>query len=125
MPSSFEPVDARHTPRLRLPAMYTLVRVRPTGYPKFLWTGYIYDISATGMRFELDVVLDPGTDIEVRAMLPGTSQITFDARGKVVRIHDDEPGPCRMGMTFDHFRHHADRRELQNYLEQSQWSQAA
>ena len=125
MSQAFESPEGRNTPRLRLPAMYTLVRVRPAGYPKFLWTGYIYDISTSGMRFELDVVLEPGTEIEVRAMLPGTNQVTFDACGKVVRIHDDEPGPCRMGMTFDHFRHHADRRELHAYLEQTQWSQAA
>ncbi len=113
--------ESRQYPRLRLPAMYTLVRVRPAGTERYLWTGYIYDISAVGMRFELDAALPPGTEVEVRAMLPGTEHTTFHATGRVVRIHDDtdEPGPVRMGMTFDKFVHHVDRRRLHDYLQHS------
>lgn len=116
MPAS---ADARQSPRLRLPAMYTLVRVRPVGAPRYLWTGYIYDISLTGMRFELDHALPPGMQVEVRAMLPGFTQTTFHAIGTVIRLHDDpdEPGPVRMGLTFQRFLHHADRRRLMEYFE--------
>ena len=113
--------ESRMFPRLKLPAMYTLVRVRPQGTDRYCWTGYIYDISATGMRFELDAALPAGTAVEVRAMLPGTDQITFHATGTVVRIHDDsdELGPMRMGMLFEKFTHHADRTRLIGYLESS------
>ena len=113
--------DARQFPRLRLPAMYTLVRVRPVNTERYLWTGYIYDISANGMRFELDHPLPPGTQVEVRAMLPGSFHTTFHATGKIMRIHDDsdEPGPIRMGLIFEKFTHHADRRHLQDYLANS------
>ena len=115
---SSDRADSRQFARLRLPAMYTLVRVRPIGDERFSWTGYIYDISEGGMRFELDTPLDPGTSIEVRAMLPGANHMTFEAAGQVVRLHDDDeiPGPARMGMTFDHFALEEDRSRLADYI---------
>ena len=84
--------------------MYTLVRARPQGHPHFCWTGHVYDVSSIGMRFELDELIEPGTLIQVRAMLPGAKHITIEATGRVVRLHDDrdELGPMRMGMTFEH-----------------------
>lgn len=113
--------DARRRPRLKLPAMYTLIRVRPVGAPRFEWSGFIYDISATGMRFELDAAVEPGTRLEIRALLPGTQHVTFQATGTVVRIHDDDnlPGPTRMGLVFDEFRSDDDRLRLDDYLVRS------
>jgi len=113
--------NARRSPRLKLPPMYTLVRVKPEGAERFRWTGYIYDISETGMRFEVDAPVEPGTRLEVRAMLPGIFHTTFNAAGTVVRIHDDDEnaGPCRMGMIFDRFEADEDRLRLQDYLEAS------
>jgi c-di-GMP-binding flagellar brake protein YcgR len=109
--------EARGSSRLKLPAMYTLVRAKARGGSRFTWTGHIYDLSTTGMRFELDQALDPGTEIEVRAMLPGSIHTTFRATGRVVRIHDDEwIGPTRMAMIFDHFSHSVDRQRLADYL---------
>jgi c-di-GMP-binding flagellar brake protein YcgR len=98
--------------------MYTLVRVRPRGDGKYCWTGYIYDISSTGMRFELDSAIEAGAEIEIRAMLPGFPHTTFNATGHVVRRHDDleERGPIRMGMVFDRFANTNDRRKLEDYL---------
>ena len=98
--------------------MYTLLRVRKAGQTRYRWTGHIYDISATGMRFELDTSLEPGTEIEVRGMLPGTNQTTFRATGRVVRLldTDDEPGPCQMGMIFSSFHNVRDERRLADYL---------
>ena len=122
MPNDADGVsESRQSPRLRLPAMYTLIRVRPVGDDRYRWTGHIYDISETGMRFELDELIEPGTLIEVRAMLPGAKHITFAATGRVVRLHDewDDMGPTRMGMTFDHFRHESDERKLDEFLSRS------
>jgi len=112
--------EARQHPRIKLPAMYTLVRVKPKDHPRFCWTGYIYDISASGMRFELDEPVDPGTEVEVRAMLPGAPHTTFTATGNIVRIHepqDERYGPIRMGMTFSTFAEHTDQRRLDAYLQ--------
>lgn len=111
--------NGRHAVRIQLPPMYTLVRVRPEGNESYCWTGYIYDISSSGMRFELDAPVDPGTRLEVRAMLPGNEHTSFDATGTVVRIHDDEDdmnGPVRMGMNFDQFNTMTDERKLKRYL---------
>lgn len=113
-------VEARQTPRLRLPAMYTLIRVRKKGKNRFNQTGYIYDISQTGMRFELDDAMEPGTEVEFRALLPGSQTTTFSAAGHLVRIHDDidEPGPVRMAVAFDKFKTVIDREKLHDYLNQ-------
>lgn len=121
MPSFIQRVaEARVAPRLTLPAAYTLVRVKPEGGSRYRWTGHIYDISLSGMRFELDAPLPPGSQIEVRGMLPGMSHTTFRATGRVVRIHDDhdtDGGPTRMAMTFDKFQTSVDQRRLMDYLD--------
>ena len=110
--------ELRSAARLKLPAMYTLIRVRPVGEDRYRWTGHIYDVSESGMRFELDQPIDAGTRVEVRAMLPGSSHITFNATGRVVRLHDDSDdcGPVRMGMVFERFAHHSDQLRLSDYL---------
>ncbi|MCC6681853.1 MAG: PilZ domain-containing protein [Phycisphaeraceae bacterium] len=120
----FQPADpsqeTRVRPRLKIPAMYTLLRVRRRGTQRYCWTGYIYDISGSGMRFELDKSLEPGEEIDVRAMLPGQQHVTFRAEGKVIRMHDDDEGagPCRMGMVFTSFQTDVDRRRLEDYLQE-------
>lgn len=110
--------ESRAYPRLKVPAMYSLVRVRPVGEERYLWTGHIYDVSLSGMRFELDHALEPGTAVEVRGILPGQSHVTFRASGTVVRFHDDsdEPGPTRMGMNFNSFHNETDETRLSDYL---------
>lgn len=113
--------EYRAAPRYKLPAMYTLVRVRPSGTQRYRWTGFVYDISTTGMRFELDNALSPEMKVDIRVMLPGREQVTFDATGSIVRLHDDDeymPGPRRMGMVFDHFTYQGDKHRLENYLNQ-------
>lgn len=122
-PTSYEPIErqaeTRRQPRLKIPAMYSLVRVRPVGADRYCWTGHIYDVSLSGMRFELDEPLQPGTEIEVRGILPGQEHITFRAAGKIVRFHDDEPemGPTRMGMVFENFHSEVDEDRLTGYLD--------
>lgn len=119
LPESGHATANRSHPRLKLPPMYTLVRARLAGAPQYRWTGHIYDISASGMRFELDEALDMGETLEVRGMLPGAHHTTFRAVGRVVRLHDDEddgPGPVRMGMHFDRFETESDARRLSDYL---------
>ena len=113
------PIDeTRDQPRLKLPAMYTLLRARLAGSHRYRWTGHIYDISVLGMRFELDEPLVPGTEVEIRGMLPGARHTTFGATGQIVRQLDDEEriGPFRMAIAFDTFSQHIDRQHLCDYL---------
>lgn len=110
--------DHRRQPRMKVAAMYTLMRARVVGDERYRWTGHIYDISIEGMRFELDETVEPGTAIEFRAMLPGQSQVMFRAVGRVVRLHEGETGigPVRMGMQFERFISLIDQRRLREYL---------
>ena len=108
----------RTEPRLKMPTMYTLVRVRVPGDEHYRWIGHIYDLSLSGMRFEIDEALAPGTEVEIRAMLPGHRHTIFRATGQIVRQHDDHPGiaPVRMAMRFDRFHNSIDHYRLANYL---------
>lgn len=128
MPRRSRPTtDARQSPRLKIPPMYSVLRARPQGQKKFCWTGHIYDVSAAGMRFELDSAIEPGIVIDVRATLPGPHHTTINASGHVVRYHDDadEPGPIRMGMIFASFDTPQDRKLLDEYLREHGLAQAA
>ena len=118
MDAARPPIDARRAPRVKLSAMYTQVRVRPVGSRRYCWSGHIYDISASGMRFELDATIQPGTEVEIRALLPGSDHPIVTATGRIVRLHGDtdEPGPVRMGMAFDTFARHTDRLRLDAYV---------
>lgn len=120
--SDSTPQDSRRAPRFALPPMYTLVRARESGHKRYSWTGHIYDISLSGMRFELDSPLPFGQRIEIRGMLPGEHHTTFCATGHVVRHHgaeDQDPGPARMAMTFETFESQIDRRRLNDYLQRT------
>lgn len=114
--SNYHIEDAREAHRVKLPPMYTLLRVRRPGERRYEWTGHIYDISTSGMRFELDQGFAEGTEMEIRAMLPGKEHIQIRAKGRVVRIHDAEAGPVRMGMAFDAFHRRTDRDRLEAYI---------
>ncbi len=118
MDAAGPPTDARRAPRVKLSAMYTQVRVRPVGSRRYRWSGHIYDISTSGMRFELDAAIQPGTAVEIRAILPGSERPTVTATGRIVRLHGDadEPGPVRMAIAFDTFAHQTDRLRLDAYV---------
>ena len=111
--------DQRQHPRIKVPAMYTLVRARVLGSSKYTWTGHIYDVSVGGMRFELDMPIEPGTQLELRGMLPGSGHTTFRAIGRVVRIHSepDNPGPVVLGLQFESFQSPMDRHRLAEYID--------
>ncbi len=111
--------DLRQHPRVKVPAMYTLIRARVQGSSRYNWTGHIYDVSMGGVRFELDMPVEPGTELEIRGMLPGSGHTTFRAIGRVVRIHSDahEHGPCIMGLQFESFQSPMDRHRLSQYID--------
>jgi len=98
--------------------MYTHLRARTSADGDYQWDGYIYDISESGIRFELDDAIEPGTNLDVHITLPGKFNAEFDVTGEVVRMHDedDEPGPRRMAMTFKRFDQPTDQQKLSDYL---------
>ena len=120
-------VELRGAPRVALPAMYTLIRVREGGDEHFSEVGHIYDVSETGIRFELDREIPAGTEVEIRALLPGPEHTTIRAVGRIVRRHDEagERGPIRMGMIFDRFVPESDHDLLVSYMRRYELRKAA
>ena len=86
---------------------------------KGFFEGHAYDISASGVRIELDASLPVGTPVEVAMHMPGLGS-PLKLVGKVVRVFDeiDDPGPCRMGV---HARGatESDRARMERLLEQA------
>ncbi|MEM1097847.1 MAG: PilZ domain-containing protein [Planctomycetota bacterium] len=110
--------DARAAPRASVPPMYTLLRAKRPGDERYPWAGHLYDVSMTGMRFELDEPLKTGEQIQLRAMLPGSEHVTIRVEGRVARMHEDGPGPARMGLLIERFLGPHDRRKLTAYLQE-------
>lgn len=121
-------MPANHTFRRRhrrfsLPPMYSAVTAtrREGGQAGAVTSklyGHVYDISAGGVRIELDVPLDPGESVVLLLDLPGTwSEV--EAWADVVWVHDaqDDPGPRRMALQFTEFTHPSDLQRLSHYLQ--------
>ncbi|MCC5830277.1 MAG: PilZ domain-containing protein [Phycisphaeraceae bacterium] len=112
--------DRRQADRMQLPAPYTAVEVRPVEADAAEFEGHLYDLSQTGLRLEIDEDLPIGTMVRLRMVLPGRQPVSVRARGEVVRCHDDElSGPIRLGIHFERFETHTDRRRLMSYLRQN------
>jgi hypothetical protein len=114
--------------------MYTEVSVRELESESFQFQGHAYDISLGGMRFELDNVIEPGTQIAVRIQLPGpTSQRDRDRRAvfamaTVVWTEQDDldqGGPVRMACVFKNFCQPGDEQRLLSQLTSGLYARAA
>ncbi len=109
--------DKRQFPRRSLPVGYSAVRVRPQGKQRFHLAGHAYDISAGGVRFELDHALADGEEIDIRVTLPGPDPHEVQAHGSVIRFHDpDESGPVRMAIAFSDMANPTDRLLIDSYV---------
>jgi hypothetical protein len=80
--------------------------------------GHGYDISTTGMRFELDDELAAGTEVSI-ALYPPAETNPIHMNGVVVRVfaHDDDPGPRRMAVQFTTFPAAEDRERLMRRID--------
>jgi c-di-GMP-binding flagellar brake protein YcgR len=116
--STEQPVEQRRYPRKAVTPGYSVVQVRRAGRSQYDLTGHVYDLSLGGMRFELDKALGEGEAVDVRVTLPGEPAGRFEARGVMVRYHDDpgEAGPVRMGLAFDELATEADRHVLARFM---------
>ena len=83
--------------------------------------GHAYDVSLTGMRFELDHELPAGTEVTVDLYSPGDDH-PIRMGGVVVRVfaHDDDPGPRRMAVQFTTFASASDRDRLARRIDARQ-----
>ena len=88
------------------------------GTPEGGLEGHGYDISSTGMRFELDEALAAGTEVTID-LYPPAEQVPIRIRGTVVRVFssDDDPEPRRMAVQFTGFDSPKDRERLARRIE--------
>lgn len=80
--------------------------------------GHGYDVSMSGMRFEIDEELPKGSEVAIDLYPPADTQ-PIRMRGTVVRVFssDDDPGPRRMAVQFTSFATPRDRERLAARLE--------
>lgn len=66
--------------------------------------GHAYDVSLSGLRFELDEPLKEGSSIDIELHLPGLLS-SIRSKARVVRIFDEDGdnGPRRIAATFQSF----------------------
>ena len=97
--------------------MYTAVTARRGQAAVSRLQGHVYDISASGVRIELDEALQPGECVVLDLDLPG-SRTSVNASASVVWVNDphDDPGPRRMALRFTSFSDRANRDRLIEYL---------
>jgi hypothetical protein len=125
--------DRRQHPRFALSAMYAPIAIRFLDEDSFRHEGHAYDISAGGIRFELDRAIEPGTPVAIRIDLPPVAGAALDigpgravfAFGNVVWTSDDEPGPCRMALAFTRFARAGDDIRLLNRIQSAGVRKAA
>ncbi|MSR17733.1 MAG: PilZ domain-containing protein [Phycisphaerales bacterium] len=122
--------NRRVAERFQLSAPYTRVlvtadRPKQLGNPRFSadrtdiseLEGHAYDISISGLRFELDEALAEGMPVEIELHLPGC-QSSVKANAKIVRVfdHADDPGPRRMAAHFEGFENDHAEQVLRGHL---------
>lgn len=118
-------IDRRRHPRFAVSACYTPARLRLMNEESFNRAGHVYDISEGGVRFEMDVPIDPGTPVALEIMLPdkpgmlhtndGPGRAVF-VIGNVIWCEADEPGPAQMALVITRFARSGDRERLMRRL---------
>jgi hypothetical protein len=113
--------NRRRFERFAVQPMYSTVIATPAQWARSVGLhGHVYDISAAGVRVELDQQLPLGQPVAMKIGLPG-ARAEIGVSGEVVWVHSDEddPGPKRMAMQFTDFASQADEDCLQTYLSQA------
>jgi hypothetical protein len=116
-------VNRREHERLRLRPMYTSVIVEPAHQQmpdEASWLGHAYDVSASGIRIELDEPLEVGQCVKVHVDLTGggfeSEEVHADAKVVWVNDAEDDPGPRRMALRFTDFHSPRHRHRLARFL---------
>ncbi|MFG0284434.1 MAG: PilZ domain-containing protein [Phycisphaerales bacterium JB039] len=122
--------DRRVATRYTLPAGYIPVTVRALDGRGEHRLGHAYNISVSGLRFELDEPVAPGERIAIRIGMPspgGGVESALYAIATVVWLIDDaeEPGPVRIGARFDGFPRAGDQERLIGMLSGGRYAIAA
>ena len=109
-------INRRRHERFHVSPGFTPVRVRTPGGS---FEGHTYDLSESGVQFELDRAVAPGTSVMIEIELPAPISGSRDlvdrivgAQADIVWTDESEPGPARMAAVFTRFANEADRTRL-------------
>ncbi|USN98569.1 MAG: PilZ domain-containing protein [Phycisphaeraceae bacterium] len=118
-------IDRRRHPRFSVSPSYTPVRLRLMTEDSFARPGHAYDISEAGIRFEMDIPVEPGTPVAMEIMLPeqpgmlhtndGPGRAVF-VLGNVVWCDVEEPGPAQMALAVTRYARSGDKERLMRRL---------
>lgn len=129
---AINPVDRRIHARFRVNPGYTPVQVRTGPDQGEAFEGHIYDISESGVCFELDHPVAPGTRVSMRIELPGfqagpgrASGLSVHATGNVVWCDLEEPGASRMAVAITRYDRAGDHERLIRALSAGRYLRAA
>lgn len=121
--------DRRRHERFSLRPMYTGIALRGPLEEGFPHEGHAYDISESGLRFELDRSIEPGTQVELKISLPGggsDASREIMASATIVWLADEEePGPAQMAAVFRRFACEEDHDRLVRHLASGKFGRAA
>ncbi len=125
-------VNRRRHERFSLPPMYSALTVKVVGGSKSipLLDGHCYDISESGVQFELDNALPDGTALELSIELPATladreSRGPVRVLGNIIWRDESEPGPVRMAVAFSKFFRADDKDRLFRQITSGRLARAA
>jgi len=119
--------DRRQHERFLLPHMYTAITViHADGMRLCHEHGHVYDVSESGVRFELDRPLPIGDAVSFQIELPNNGGVVAGT-GRIARLFDelDDPGPRRMALAVTRFATSDDRSRLMRLLGSGQLQRAA
>jgi hypothetical protein len=113
--------ERRVTARFALRPDVSRVVVHNDGAPM---EGHVYNLSATGIRLELDEALAVGKQVEVDFFFAGILK-AIHFTGVVTRVFDeiDDPGPRRMGIEIQSFASDTDELRMSALIESASLGQ--
>lgn len=126
-------INRRQHPRFAVTPSYTSARVRLLSEEHFTRSGHVYDISEGGVRFEMDIPVEPGTSVAMEITLPEPSgSMTIDGPGRAVFVlgnvvwcDTDEPGPAQMALVITRFARAGDRDRLMRRITTGAYARVA
>ena len=129
-----EKIDRRRHPRFACTPSYTPARLRLMHEETFARSGHVYDISEGGLRFEMDVAIEPGTPVALEIMLPdmpgmlhtndGPGRAVF-VLGNVIWCDTEEPGPAQMALVTTRYARAGDKERLVRRLTAGAYARVA
>lgn len=116
-------INRRRHDRFRLAPMYSRVTMRLLDQDEFPFEGHAYDVSESGLKFEMDSPLEVGTSIILRLDIPldihglpptdpRDQYIEVLARVVWIDEEDMEFGPVKMAAEFSRFTRFGERERL-------------